>query len=773
MKSLLPLYNSLIEKGTIVLLIFTPFAFGTVQKWSVSLMEIGAFLLLIIFLLKRTIDGSSCESRPVEEGGFEPLRHGALKAASILMFLFVALVLLQLLPLPDAVLHMVSPNALRLYEQFGGSAASFHSISVNRYATRQELLLLLSYLSVFFVIIGHYRTKQQLRSLVLALFYIGAFLVLFALLQKVTWNGRMFWFYPIDGYLLKSKLDYIWGPFIYRNNFAGYLEMIIPLGLALLIYTAPGRKSSRGVLHSNRVARFLDSPNFAKFTTYFLIVLVMTAALFATLSRGGISACIASFIFFIWITRKRSTLRSRSLLLSLMALVVSAVVIFAAWDRIENRFEGAGYVDRATVWHDSLGIIRDYPLFGSGLGGFESTYLRYQSRYNKSLFDHAHNDYVEIVTDTGLVGTTLIGAALLLLLSALYRRWRSKRSTFAQCIGAGGLSAIAAMAVHSFTDFNLHIPAIALLCTVVFAITYVAVFNLSDHRSSSPLTPDTALLTPHSSLLTGNASRVVILLLAALLLYFPATSFLADYHYGRVTTILDDPATDYIDFKPLLPANLPDYLAAVRAAERAQALDPLCATYAVAVAEQYTRLGRWATALKMPGIPLPAGTPEPDVSFRQAELNLQSAIRLEPTNPDYHLALADIYEVYRKDPQRVDAELKLAVAAFPFNGAVRHAVTMHYLLAGRNAEALAQARTLAQNDDSYLLSESPQKAYTLDLMPRWYMDHLSRSYLFSSLEIAWRATRDPQIILSMVPKSREANNVLELFFDSKGMDIPE
>jgi O-Antigen ligase len=496
--------------------------------------------------------------------------------------------------------------------------------------------------------------------------------------------------------------------------------MIIPLGLGLLIYTAPGRRSSPDALQANRFARFIASPNFAAFTSYFMVVLIMTAALFATLSRGGIAACVVSFIFFVWITRKRRSLRSRALLLSLLALVISAVVVFAAWDRIEDRFEGAGYIDRATVWKDSLGILRDYPLFGSGLGAFESTYLRYQSRYNQALFDHAHNDYIEVMTDTGVIGTALAGGAALLLFSSLYRRWRTKRSTYAQCIGAGGLSASVALAVHSFTDFNLHIPANAPLFTVIVAITYVAVYNLSDSRSSVYLTsdPGESGRGSHGLPISRYAFRITILLLGTLRLYFPSTSFMADYHYGQIGRILDDPATDYLDLKPLLPASLPDYLAALHAAEKAQALEPTRALYAATVAEQYTRLGRWAAALKLPDTPLPAGVPERDHSFRQAERYLQSAIGLEPTNPDYHLALADIYEVYRKDPVKVDTELKLAAAAFPFNGAVRNAVAMHYLLADQKYEALEQARLLAKNDDSYLLNESPQKAYTLERMPQ-------------------------------------------------------
>ena len=774
------LLNSLLEKGVIALLIFTPLAFGSVQKWSVSLLETGAFLLLLLFLYKLTLTGLTGHSvghdgySPNAEGsGFEPLKQGPLKAALILFILYVFVVLLQLLPLPDSILGAISPAALHLYKKFAGTAQTFHTISTNRYATRQELLLLLAYISVFVVIIGHYRTKAQLRSLVMALFYTGFFLVLFALVQKGTWNGRMYWFYPIDDYLLKSKLDYIWGPYINRNHFAGYLEMIIPFGLGLLVYVSPGRKASSTFMHTNRFARLLANPNFATFISYFIAVLIMTAALFATLSRGGIAACVISFIFFVWITRKRHALRNSSLLVLLLALVISAVVIFAAWDRIENRFDNGGYVDRVTIWKDSRGIVRDYPLFGSGLGAFESTFLRYQSRYNTALFDHAHNDYIEVFTDSGVIGAALIGGVIILLFSALYRQWRVKRSTYAQCIGAGGLSASVALAVHSLTDFNLHIPANALLFAVVIAITYVAVYNLSDHRGASLLTPNASPLPPPPSLLTRFTLRIAILLTGGLLLLFPVTSFVADYQYGRISRILDDPATEFLDQKPLLSATLPDYLSALKAAETAQLLEPSQGMYAATVAEQYTRLGRWANALALSGIPLPAGLPGRDHSFAQAERYLQVAIACEPTNPDHHLALADIYEIYRKDPVKVDTELKLTGDAFPFNGAVRNAVAMHYLLAGRKDKALEQARLMALCDDSYILNESPGKADTLERMPQWYMDFLCRSYLYSAFEIAWRVTKDPKVIQSMAPASPEASNVLVAFADRKGIELPK
>ena len=65
------------------------------------------------------------------------------------------------------------------------------------------------------------------------------------------------------------------------------------------------------------------------------------------------------------------------------------------------------------------------------------------------------------------------------------------------------------------------------------------------------------------------ASRIALVLVCALLLFFPCTSLLADYHSARIARILDDPATDYLDSKPLLLATLPDYRRDLVSAEQA------------------------------------------------------------------------------------------------------------------------------------------------------------------------------------------------------------
>jgi O-antigen ligase len=126
------------------------------------------------------------------------------------------------------------------------------------------------------------------------------------------------------------------------------------------------------------------------------------------------------------------------------------------------------------------------------LGTFKNAYMRYQTSMSRVLFDHAHNDYVELLTGTGSAGFLLGAGAGLVFFRNVFRRWRQKRSMFGKCIGAGGLASLVAIAIHSFVDFNLHIPANAMLFAVISAITYAAIFNVTDKNG---VVPDTAQLT--------------------------------------------------------------------------------------------------------------------------------------------------------------------------------------------------------------------------------------------------------------------------------------
>ena len=487
--------DAIIEKGIIFLLIFTPLAFGTVQPWSIAVMEIIAFTLFFLYLIKKILQNPPSSLRPppsvlcpylssVISHPSSAFNHHLPSALCLLFFL---LCLFQMLPLPEALLKVISPSSLATYRDFGNSpGGALHPISLNPDASRQELFRLLAYAAIFFVIVNHYRTKDQVKSLVKMILCMGCFLVVFAIVQKLAWNGRIFWIFPVDEDLRNGHG--IWASYINRDHFAGYMEMVIPLAMGLLLYRAPRVTALRDAPLSLKIARFMASENITIYSLLFLIILIMAAALIATFSRGGMLAFVISSLFFAVITRRRRSLKQGTGLLALLAAVIFVFVVMASWDRLEDRFADLeeDHVSRLGVWTDSIGIVRDYPLLGTGLGTFKNAYMRYQTSGSRVFYDHAHNDYVELLTDTGIPGFLLGAGMALVFFRNVFRRWRQKRSMFGKCIGAGGLTSLVAIALHSFVDFNLHIPANALLLVVISAITYAAIFNVSDKNGIAP-----------------------------------------------------------------------------------------------------------------------------------------------------------------------------------------------------------------------------------------------------------------------------------------------
>lgn len=465
--------DAVIEKGLFLLLIFTPLAFGTVQQWSIAVMEIIAFIIFGAWLLK------------LAKNGEQKAEGREQRAKSILIFpaALILIAVFQIIPLPDHLLSMLSPSTSRLYKTFAGDTASaWRTISLYQDATIDDIFKLIAYTVIFLVIINHYRTKAQVNSLARAIVYMGCFLAVFAVVQKMTWNGRLFWFYPLsEG--LNSDMGHIWGPYINHSHFAGYMELAIPLALGLLLYKASAIKGLPNLPLTKRIASLSLSGSLMPVTLLSLAVMGMSAVLFLSLSRGGIIGFTASMLFFTVLTRTRRTLRKKTGIIAMAGILILSVVLIAGWDRIEDRFAEIGEegrIIRPDIWKDTINMVRDFPVLGTGLGTFKSIYPHYQTGRSRLLFEHAENDYIEILTDTGIAGLIVIITMLFFFFYKIIRSWRRRRNNFVKCMAAGGLASCIAIAVHGFTDFNMRIPANALLLTVIAGLAYASVYNVTD-----------------------------------------------------------------------------------------------------------------------------------------------------------------------------------------------------------------------------------------------------------------------------------------------------
>jgi O-antigen ligase len=468
--------DKVIERGILFLLIFTPLAFGSVQDWSIAVMEIAAFLILGAWFIKyRDLPG------PAAAGPLSPNRPTQVLAGCGTVIAGIAV--LQIVPMPREVLMVLSPRTAEIYQAFLDTGqSSWHSISVTPRATLSGIVLFLSYAAVFFVVLQHFTTEERIRGLVRAIIILGCSFAVIAVLTRVFSNGNVLWIFPV------RNGENAMGPFINRNHFAGYMEMIIPIAMAYYLYTAGKIQLSGGEQAASRIRQafsFLDHRKFASLSQGVSAVLLLTGGLFISLSRGGILGYALSMGVFAWMVRSRHSLRKRAAFMALLGGVVAFTVIIAGWGLFEARFAATEKQGTARIgtWMDAFSHARDFPVFGSGWGSFDRAFPAYQMSHPDLHFEHAENEYIEVLAESGWTGLIALLGALGSFSVIVIRRWRERHDPFVVSLTIGGATVFTAIAVHSFLDFNMRVPANALLMTVVLALTCAALFKVPSRRA--------------------------------------------------------------------------------------------------------------------------------------------------------------------------------------------------------------------------------------------------------------------------------------------------
>jgi len=440
----------MIPWGLMGLILFAPLPYGSVHPWAYSLVEMGVFSLCCLWLMGVFLSPQ----------GFRHQRS----PLDLPLFLLVLLCLFQLLPLPPWLAGAISPLSQARYEAALPGlpcSSAWHPISVYPFATAKQLLKALCYLGAFYLVIYHLDTLAKIRRLLVCLFLAGSFQALYGLY-------RHFSAHPI---LLPGRAS---GTFINPNHFAGYLEIVIPLSLAL--YLILSRRPLSGLSWREKVIALFDSRRAAPLGLILLGLLIMILGVIFSVSRAGIVSLAASLLFFalgsFYLRRpKRSTL--------LILLLLSGALLIALWEGlgpVEERFVDApeSLLGRYRIWPAVWALIRDFPLVGAGLGTFASAFLSYQRDFTSLYFDHAHNDYLEILAETGWVGFLILLGGLLVLVVQTLSRLPDSRTREGRIIALGGLSSLIALSLHSLADFNLAIPSNALTLAATLGLTHRA-----------------------------------------------------------------------------------------------------------------------------------------------------------------------------------------------------------------------------------------------------------------------------------------------------------
>jgi O-antigen ligase len=417
------LLSKAIVAGLLVAVVFTTLALGTVEAWSVAIFQLIVLLLLLLWAAKAIVD------RRLE------------------------------IRIPPAALPLGGLVLVGLAQSLAliGSSGQTRSLSMDVEATRGAAAMIFFLFLSFLIAANLFDTHERLHMFANFLITFGLALAVFAMIQHFTWDGKMFWVRP-------TVSAGTGGPFVNRNHFAGYMEMLIPIPVALAM---------------SRSAR-MEARLFWGFAA-----VIMSIGEAASLSRGGMVSLAAGLIFFAVMNARRrrnarpgqaSRLRFRPeyFIVLLFASIIGGVVWIGADSEILKRLAydplaTGGTMDRGGVWGDTLAMFRANPVLGVGLGAFETVYPIYGNGDGSFLVQFAHNDYLQVLSDGGLIGGALALWFVVVLARAMTQIPRTV-DPFLRALGMGSAAGIFALLVHSLFDFNLQIPSNALLFLMLSAI---------------------------------------------------------------------------------------------------------------------------------------------------------------------------------------------------------------------------------------------------------------------------------------------------------------
>jgi O-antigen ligase len=393
--------------------------------------------------------------RPRDE--WAPLPGGVVRWT---LALLPAYVLMQVVPLPVSLVRVLSPARAEGVAALDpiGAKVNLTSLSVSPAATFQSFLLVCGYVIIFLLVRElTWRFDDSCWLAIWPIVAIGALEAGLGLCQYFGGTGE----------------QVRWGTYVNHNHYAGFLEMALPFAV---VYPVALLRRARSRGHSP------VAPALAACGVWALAGL-MFAGIVHSFSRMGFIATLFSLFVMgtlafgsrqlSWVASSR---KRQGGAVGLVAALVLAGLVFLPPDRLILRFAQLVSTDptgggRAQLWAETIPLIRAYPVFGCGLGGYETAFWRFKVSGPLLTDDFAHNDYLQLLAELGLVGFA-IGATLAfsVVRMAVRRAVRSAdpgtRYFAVACAGA-----LAAILLHSLADFNLYIPANAMLLAWIAGMT--------------------------------------------------------------------------------------------------------------------------------------------------------------------------------------------------------------------------------------------------------------------------------------------------------------
>jgi len=459
----------IIDYGLLGIVIFSPLPAASVYEWSILVIQLTVLVLVGAYLLMK------------EKPEINPYLSQTLKWPKYLFAGFFLFLFIQIVPLPKFIASLFSPSTSSFQNLFSPhfSNAKFMSLSLIPSHTFRAGMEILCYLLIGFLVVKTVTRSYQIKRLFSFLIIVGVLEAFYGFFELYRKNPRVLFYKKI------YNLDSVTGTFVNRNHFSGYLEMIIPLAIGLIvaridIFSSSGMKWREKIVH-------LAGRGISTNLLISLGIVVMSLAILFSKSRSGAFLLVFSFILsfeliVLYFGRVKYRQQWTKNFLRITFFIITLISLYIGIGATIERFALDKLLQegRPLYWSNMTAVIKDFPLFGTGLGTFASVYPAYEEVGLDGFLVHAHNDYLEYFSEIGVVGGILLLGGILFMAANSFLFWRGRRNPEVKGLAMGGLISVALMLIHSFSDFNLHIPANMVLFSVVLSLTSVVSF----HRKS-------------------------------------------------------------------------------------------------------------------------------------------------------------------------------------------------------------------------------------------------------------------------------------------------
>lgn len=462
--------TNLIFYGLLALLAWAPLPLGSNRPWAWPILVVGGGLLAMLWLVGYL------------RGQFDlPAAFRRARWALAAGMLWLLLPGLQLAPLPASWVLVLSPAAHEAHTlvaaAMGRPLAASLTLSVDPHATRDFWFKSAAYGGIFCLTLLTVDTPRRVELLLKTLVISGTLQALYA--SVMVLSGLEYGFF-IKKFVGQGTAT---GTFVNRNHLAGYLNLCLAAGIGLMIAKLGGEAVHSWRQRLRSIVRLLLGEK----TRLRIYLIVMVIALVLTRSRMGNTAFFAGTLIVGAIGLLLMRNAPRSTMLFLTSVVVLDILIVGTWfgvDQVAKRIqqtEVSTTTDnllpaehRDEVDQLALKYARDYWVTGSGGGTFYVTFPAYSSSGVTGFYDHAHNDYLQLLTETGVIGLGLCTLIVVLATWQALRALRRRHDPLMRGAAFGVVLAICWLAIHSTVDFNMQIPANAFTLTVLLALAWVA-----------------------------------------------------------------------------------------------------------------------------------------------------------------------------------------------------------------------------------------------------------------------------------------------------------